>query len=81
MESPQLDHALLCDCATKDYQVCDLCQIVKPAVEQLRARVAELESHMALCREVQSACIEDDCEGPHYLGTDLYRRFTSTFFD
>lgn len=48
MESPQLDHAMLCDCATKDYQVCDLCQIVKPAVEQLRAQVDWLKDEIAV---------------------------------
>ena len=46
MEPSQLDHALLCDCATKDYQVCDLCQIVKPAVSQFRSRIEELESEV-----------------------------------
>lgn len=61
-------HGLLLSC-------CDECK--EDEIRILQTRIAELEIKLSLCREVQAACIEDDSEGPHYLGRDLYSRFVS----
>ena len=44
-----LDQAMLrmCDCATKENQVCDICQIIRPGVLAMRSRIHELEEQVA----------------------------------